>query len=1024
MKKTITIWLGMILSFLLLSDLNAQELWGMTEKGGKYNNGIIYRVDNSGNNYSVQFDFPDGNYPTNPEGGIALSNNGERLIGVTEYGGSNKKGVYFEYIIATNNMFTVYSLDDGSPGTYPRSSITVVGDKYWYGHTYKGGSNDAGAIFEVKYGGIKNIYNFEEGSRCIIPKMIYYNDYLYGIYSNSDDEYLFKFNTNTKVFSKLNKVNGTSSNGQMFFSDDHNYIYFSTNKSISKLKLSNGELTEFLSSNNYITSFLKTESNRFFFMKLHSLCSINMNDGSEEELISDFGQNMTIASNGMLYGFGDLDIKEYNPVTKETKYISKFGDWYSYDEKYGFSGEIVEKDNILYGTTKYYGEYNNGTIFSLDTKSKEFKFIHSFKGTISKYPKGKLTQDPGTGMLYGLTSEGGKFSNYGGIFKFNPVTKMFTTLHNFDKYNFSKSRSPWGSLIFSANNMFVGTTNKGGEYDKGTIFEFRPTDGKEASVDKIFDFDGSNGENPHGDLLVWDDGYTYGITLGGGKYGDGVLFKYTRPTRDKLEYTVVHDFNNMTDDGETPVSGLTESSGVIWGVTYAGGTSGYGILFSYLPSHNLYTKQVDFNGTNGRRPIGKLVEFNMKLYGVTRDGGENEKGTLFEFDKQSGKLTTKYNFDDNGKGYYPEAGLTVSGGKLYGMCTQGGANNLGTMYEFNPEDNSIIVKVNYNSNNGANPSYNSLFSVCIPRTIVPKIKNLPIIRAQCYAKNIEEPLANSNCGDEIIGYSSSNSTFIEQGTYTIEWEFKDRIGNVFVQNQTVIINDDIPPTPNVSKLSVITNDCAIYNPSKNSPKATDNCSGQIYGTANVTFPITTKGTTIITWSFNDGNGNITTQDQKAIVGIDNTVTVEDETLTANADGDYSYQWYMCTKPRATIIDGAKSRTLNAKISGGYKVVIRNSSCSTTSNCYDSSVNNLGTSNVSDKHTISIFPNPTKDILYVENNGNSEMTIRIFDLIGNEVVNITTLEQNTKIDIANRSNGVYLLIVETKDTRITKRIIKN
>ncbi|MES2800792.1 MAG: HYR domain-containing protein [Bacteroidota bacterium] len=89
------------------------------------------------------------------------------------------------------------------------------------------------------------------------------------------------------------------------------------------------------------------------------------------------------------------------------------------------------------------------------------------------------------------------------------------------------------------------------------------------------------------------------------------------------------------------------------------------------------------------------------------------------------------------------------------------------------------------------------------------------------------------------------------------------------------ITDALAPVPDILILSDLTDECSV-NPSV--PTATDNCLGVINGTTLTTFPITTQGTTIVTWSYDDGNGNITTQTQNVIID-DNTLP----TITCPAD---------------------------------------------------------------------------------------------------------------------------------------------
>jgi hypothetical protein len=84
-------------------------------------------------------------------------------------------------------------------------------------------------------------------------------------------------------------------------------------------------------------------------------------------------------------------------------------------------------------------------------------------------------------------------------------------------------------------------------------------------------------------------------------------------------------------------------------------------------------------------------------------------------------------------------------------------------------------------------------------------------------------------------------------------------GIVIVAKQT-FIDDTIAPIPDVTSLQALNiSNCQID--SLTPPTATDNCAGIMNGVPNITFPFTTQGSTIITWTYNDGNGNIKTQTQ-------------------------------------------------------------------------------------------------------------------------------------------------------------------
>lgn len=84
--------------------------------------------------------------------------------------------------------------------------------------------------------------------------------------------------------------------------------------------------------------------------------------------------------------------------------------------------------------------------------------------------------------------------------------------------------------------------------------------------------------------------------------------------------------------------------------------------------------------------------------------------------------------------------------------------------------------------------------------------------------------------------------------------------------------------PVAPTLGTVTDECSVTLPV---PTANDNCVGVVSGTTATVFPITTQGTTIVTWTFNDGNGNSSTADQTVI--IDDVTAPVAPTLTDVAD---------------------------------------------------------------------------------------------------------------------------------------------
>lgn len=80
---------------------------------------------------------------------------------------------------------------------------------------------------------------------------------------------------------------------------------------------------------------------------------------------------------------------------------------------------------------------------------------------------------------------------------------------------------------------------------------------------------------------------------------------------------------------------------------------------------------------------------------------------------------------------------------------------------------------------------------------------------------------------------------------------------------TVTVNDVTAPVADLSALADVTGECDATVPS--APTATDNCSGALTGTTSDPLYYDQQGTYTITWTFDDGNGNTTTQTQNVIV---------------------------------------------------------------------------------------------------------------------------------------------------------------
>jgi gliding motility-associated-like protein len=154
--------------------------------------------------------------------------------------------------------------------------------------------------------------------------------------------------------------------------------------------------------------------------------------------------------------------------------------------------------------------------------------------------------------------------------------------------------------------------------------------------------------------------------------------------------------------------------------------------------------------------------------------------------------------------------------------------------------------------------------VIIDDTIAPIIPVLTDVVGQCSA-TATPPTTTDNCIGSITATTTSYPapyTFSNQGTYLIVWNFNDGNGNSFNVNQNVIVDNTSPPV--IPALADVTGQCSATAPT---PTFTNTCTGAIINaTPNINPPTrNTQGTTVIIWTFDDGNGNVQTVNQNIIV---------------------------------------------------------------------------------------------------------------------------------------------------------------
>ena len=308
---------------------------------------------------------------------------------------------------------------------------------------------------------------------------------------------------------------------------------------------------------------------------------------------------------------------------------------------------------------------------------------------------------------------------------------------------------------------------------------------------------------------------------------------------------------------------------------------------------------------------------------------------------------------------------------------------------------------------------------------VPSMGTLSDATGQC-SVTPSTPTANDNCAGVISGTPDVSFPITAFGTTVVTWTYDDGNGNTATQVQNVIVGDATAPVADLVTLADTTSFCSLN--SLDVPTATDNCMGAIFGTPDVTLPITTFGTTVVTWTYDDGNGNTTTQTQNVIIGgPDATVTQTGATLTANST-PAMYQWLDCDNNYAMVIGETAQSYTPLTITGNYAVQVTENGCVDTSACY--LVDYSGLEELVSSIDLTIYPNPSTGVFNVELLGltGENLELRISDLQGrivlSDMLEGISGKHVEKIDISKNENGVYIInVLGTNGVILTKRIIK-
>jgi Secretion system C-terminal sorting domain/SprB repeat len=194
----------------------------------------------------------------------------------------------------------------------------------------------------------------------------------------------------------------------------------------------------------------------------------------------------------------------------------------------------------------------------------------------------------------------------------------------------------------------------------------------------------------------------------------------------------------------------------------------------------------------------------------------------------------------------------------------------------------------------------------------------------------------------------------------------------------------------------------------------------------ITNPLLIKAPATTTLTVTDGFGctatssalNIAAPTPISISGVainQTNATKKDGKITASATGGvapYSYTWD----------NGAKTPIIEGLAAGKYCVTVTDANNCQKTNCFTINDLKVGVADETLAESIAVFPNPTNNILTIENNKNIPFSkILLLDSRGSVVEDIDT-KTNT-IDLSSLPEGLYVLYFKTQSAFVIKEILK-
>lgn len=690
--------------------LAGNTLYGTAPGGGNFGNGTVFAVNTNGSNFRVLHHFSAGEivqigdeeYLTNSDGfdtyaGLVLS--GNTLYGTASGGGSFGLGTAFSVKTDGTGFTTLYDFSGAADGSYPQSSLIIVGTTL-YGTTVDGSVSNYGEAFALGLGGPNPAvppvvtwptpppltYGSPLGAAQLdatasVPGNFAYDPLPGTVFPNAGSYPI------SVIFTPADTVNYSCVTDTVNLAVSPAPLTVKANNAIRAQYAPNpvfsGTINGLVNGDNITAAYTTPaayDSVPGAYPIVPGLVDPNARAGNYTVSFIDGTLTVTplVDFFNVLHGFS---------ITTSSPGENNDG--------FGPIGGLIVSNNVLYGTAAGGGTHGDGTVYSVHTDGSDFTTLYDFSATTGccgiyhnndgDSPECTLALAGPT--LFGAAIYGG--TGYAGtLFNVNTNGSNFETLHDFqnvfiDSQNFpvnGDGDSPYSGVVVT-NGMAFGTAIYGGSLGQGVVFSvntngsgFTTLHNFTAATDGVGVFAG----------VALANNILYGTAQGGGANGGGTVFALLT---NGTGFTVLHSFTPATD-GVGPDGTLILAGNVLYGTAEAGGSYSNGTVFSIHTDGTHFTVLHVFSAlsastnSDGAQPLAGLTlsPDGTMLYGTAINGGAYGYGAVYAIGTNGADFTNLYSFTDGLDGAHPQSSVVVSGYSLFGTTSRGGVSGSGTIY--------------------------------------------------------------------------------------------------------------------------------------------------------------------------------------------------------------------------------------------------------------------------------------------------------------------------------------------------------